>query len=263
MPFLDVDSARLAYHDRGAGRPVVLVHGWALSSAAFEPLAADLARDHRVVALDLPGHGDSRDAAPLDLAGLAAAVARLVEHLALEQPVLGGWSLGGQVALAALRRVPRAAGLALLSTTPRFTKGDGWSDGLEAQAVEVLAHRVRRDAARAVARFRDGLLAPGEQDGPAAAALRALPIPPAPALLAGLEVLSTTDLRAALGAVRVPALVVHGGADPICPPGAGRALAAGIPGASQTELPGAGHAPALSRAADVSAAVRASLARLA
>jgi pimeloyl-ACP methyl ester esterase len=263
MPTLEPDSARLAYHDRGAGRPVVLVHGWALSSAAFEPLAADLARDHRVVTVDLPGHGDSRDAAPLDLAGLAAAVARLVDHLALDRPVLAGWSLGGQVVLAALPRVPRAAGLALLSTTPRFTNGDGWSDGLDTHAVEVLAHRVRRDAARAVARFRDGLLAPGEEDGPAAAALRALTVPPAPALLAGLEVLSTADLRGALGAVRVPALVVHGGADPICPPGAGRALAAGVPGATHLELAGAGHAPVLSRAGEVSAAVRVLLARLA
>lgn len=262
MPFLDTQSgARLAFDDRGAGRPVVLLHGWSLAAAAFEPLAADLARDHRVIALDLPGHGASHAAPPLDLPGLAAAVARLAAELGLEDPVLAGWSMGGQVALAALPLVPRVRALALLSSTPRFTSGDGWEHGLPAQAVEVLAHRVRRDPARAVARFREGLLAPGEEAGPGAAALRALPVPAAGALAAGLELLSAADLRASLAAVRAPALVVHGGADPICPPGAGRALAAALARATHVELAGAGHAPVLTRAAEVQAAVRAFLAR--
>ncbi len=81
-----------------------------------------------------------------------------------------------------------------------------------------------------------------------AVALRAAIPPPDPgAALAGLEILAATDLRPTLAAVDLPTLVVHGERDPVCPSGAGRALAEAIPGARLSLLAGAGHAPFLSR----------------
>lgn len=261
MPVLVTHSGvRLAHADRGAGPPLVLVHGWSLSSAAFGDLAARLP-GHRLVLPDLRGHGGS-DPAPFGLDELAADLALLLERLDLRGAVLAGWSLGAQAALAALPRVrARLSGLVLIAGTPRFTATGGWTHGLPAQALEVLAHRVRRDPARAAARFFDGMFAPGELDAGArarAAALRAgVPVPAAATALAGLQVLAATDLRAALGAIDLPVLVVHGSDDPVCPAGAGRALAAGIPGARLALLPGAGHAPHLSRPDAVAAALRA------
>ncbi|ABC83498.1 Alpha/beta hydrolase fold-1 [Anaeromyxobacter dehalogenans 2CP-C] len=261
MPLLLTDSGvRLAYADRGAGAPLVLVHGWSLSSAAFDGLAARLP-GRRLIMPDLRGHGGS-DPAAFALEDLGRDLALLLDRLGLEGAVLAGWSLGAQAALAALPAVRRRlAGLVLISGTPRFTIGDGWPHGQPAQALEVLAHRVRRDPARAAARFFDGMFAPGELDGPAAPRARALraaiPAPSAAAALAGLAALAAADLRAGLAAIDLPALVIHGTADPICPPGAGRALAAGIPGARLALLPGAGHAPHLTRPDEVAALLRA------
>jgi pimeloyl-[acyl-carrier protein] methyl ester esterase len=246
-----MESAALHHEDLGRGAPVVLVHGWSASSLFFEGEAGALARRRRVIAPDLRGHGRS-PAGAFTLADLAHDLAALVERLGLEGAVLAGWSLGAQVVLAALPRVRRHVSAAVLvAGTPRFTTCEGWPHGLPAQQVEVLAHRTRRDPARAIARFHDAMFAEGELDPEGRRrvdALRArVPLPEAAAAQAGLEVLAREDLRASLGALDVPVLLLHGERDAICPPGASAAMAAAIPGARATFLPGLGHAPFLSR----------------
>lgn len=246
MAGLATDFGTIHCEDAGAGDPVVLVHGWAFSSGVFDALAERLSRTRRVLRPDLRGHGRSAPG-PFALADLAGDLAALLDARGLERAVLVGWSLGGQVALAALPRVRRRlAALALVSATPRFTRCEGWPHGLPAQSVEVLAHRVRRDPLRAVARFREGAFVEGELDAEARARVVALPAPDPSAARDGLDLLAREDLRAALPALDLPVLVVHGERDPICPAGAGRALAAAIPGARLVEVPGAGHAPFLS-----------------
>jgi pimeloyl-[acyl-carrier protein] methyl ester esterase len=183
---------------------------------------------------------------------LARDLSALLERLDLRGATLVGWSLGAQVALEALPAVaPRIAGIALVSGTPRFVAGQGWPHGQAARTVEVLAHRVRRDPARAVARFFDDMFVPGEvaEEGRARlAALRdALPPPDPAAALLGLEALAHGDQRPRLAAVRVPCLVLHGEADPIVPAGAARAVAASVAGSRLEIWPGVGHAPFLSR----------------
>lgn len=252
MAQLATDFGTLHYEDAGAGPPLVAVHGWAFASGAFADEAARLASTRRVLVPDLRGHGRSSPGVPFGLAELAGDLAALAERLDLERAVLLGWSLGAQVALAALPRLRRRlAGLVLVAPTPCFTLRQDWPHGLPAQSVEVLAHRVRRDAVRAVARFREGAFAQGELDDAGrrrvASLHAALPAPDPAAALAGLDLLAREDLRAALPAVDLPVLVVHGDRDPICPVGAGRATAAAVPGARLVELPGAGHAPFLSR----------------
>ncbi|HET8538787.1 MAG TPA: alpha/beta fold hydrolase [Anaeromyxobacter sp.] len=254
MPSQHAEFGTLHHEDAGSGAPVVLVHGWSLSSAAFADELAALARSRRAIAPDLRGHGRSAaPRAPFGLADLARDLAALVEALALDRAVLVGWSLGAQVALAAAPLVrARLAGLVLVSGTPRFAEGEGWPHGLPARSVEGLAARVRRDAPRAVARFFDGMFVEGELDAAARAraeAIRAAVAPADPAaLLCGLDVLAREDLRGALPSLDLPVLLVHGDRDPVCPPGASRAMAAAIPGARLALLPGAGHAPFLSRA---------------
>ena len=263
MPVLELQSGRrVAFADRGAGPPLVLVHGWSFGAAMVDALPPEVIAGRRVLAPDLRGHGESRGggAATFTLEELAADLAALFEALRLEAATLVGWSLGAQVALAALPRLrSRTARLVLISATPCFTLRDGWPHGLPAESLEALARRVRRDTARAVERFSAGMFAEGELDAAAlchAAALRAaVPPPDTEAALAGLAILAGTDLRPALAGVDVPTLVVHGERNPICPAGAGRALAAAIPGARLTIVPGAGHAPFLSRPRELAAAL--------
>jgi pimeloyl-[acyl-carrier protein] methyl ester esterase len=206
----------------------------------------------RLVAPDLRGHGRSGHAGPFGLGDLAADLVRVFDALALDGAVLLGWSLGALAALAALPALGgRVAALALVAGTPCFTERAGWPHALPARTVDAVAAQVRRDPARATARFFDGMFAPGELDAAGRARAEGLraatPLPPAGALLAGLAVLREADLRGAAAAVSVPALLLHGDADAVCPPGAARALAAALPGARLTLLPGAGHAPLLSR----------------
>jgi len=262
MPILERhDGVRLHVETTGGGGPAVLaVHGWSRSGLDLAPLLSRLP-GHRTISFDLRGHGRSTPGA-LDLDALAGDLAAVAEAERVEGALLLGWSLGGQVALAALARHPglarRVAALALLSSTPCFTLRDGWRHGLPARAVEGLALRVRRRPEEACRRFFDDCFAPGELDEPARLRLGPLRLAPAPdpaCALAGLEVLAGTDLRAGLPALALPTLVVHGEADPICPPGAGRALAAAIPGARLLLLPGAGHAALLTRQAEVAAAL--------
>ncbi len=268
MPTPAADLGTLHREDAGAGAPVVLVHGWSMSSAALAGAAAHLARGRRAISLDLRGHGRSgAPATPFGLADLAADVAALLEALDLRRAVLLGWSLGAQVAIAAapLARA-RLAALVLVSGTPRFTESEHWSHGLPARSVEGLALRVQRDAPRAVARFFEGMFAEGELDDAGRAraeAARAAVAPADPAALrSGLDVLAREDLRAALPALDLPVLVLHGDRDPVCPPGAARALATAIPGARLALLPGAGHAPFLSRPGPFHEALDAVLAAL-
>lgn len=245
-------GAPLHVAEAGAGLPLVALHGWSLSAEAVLRPLAPLATRARLVAPDLRGHGRSAHAGPFGLGDLAGDVLRVFDALALERAVLLGWSLGALVALAALPALgARVAALALVAATPCFTEREGWPHALPTRTVDAVAAQVRRDPARAVARFFEGMFGPAELDpaGRARAdALRALtPVPPEGALLAGLGVLREADQREAARAVRPPTLVLHGDADAVCPPGAARALAAAIPGARLALLPGAGHAPLLSR----------------
>lgn len=271
MPSLVLQSGlRVSCADEGRGPALVFLHGWSFDGASARALPAALTAGRRVIAPDLRGHG-ATPAAPgsarargepagrFGLDELARDLAELLEALELRGVALAGWSLGAQVALAALPRIrPRVDRLVLLAATPCFTAREGWVHGLPRAALAALARRVGREPDRAVERFRQGMFVEGELDeaGRArAAALVAEASAPEPgAALAGLEVLDATDLRRALPCVDVPTLVVHGAADPICPAGAGRALAAAIPGARLALLPGAGHAPFLSRPAEVAAA---------
>ncbi|HRP35108.1 MAG TPA: alpha/beta fold hydrolase, partial [Gammaproteobacteria bacterium] len=81
------------------------------------------------------------------------------------------------------------------------------------------------------------------------AVLAARPDPQPAALAAGLDILATTDLRAALPGLRRPVLVVAGERDRLTPAEAGRRMAAGLPDARFLGLPGAAHAPFLSHPA--------------
>jgi pimeloyl-ACP methyl ester carboxylesterase len=112
--FRSVDGLRIAYHELGEGRPIVLLHGFMGFGSQWISAgpAAALAEDgFRVILPDLRGHGES--ARPHDPAGyppdaLAEDMLALVEELGLDDYDLGGYSLGGRVTLRMLVRGARA-----------------------------------------------------------------------------------------------------------------------------------------------------------
>jgi len=95
---------RIAYREHGAGpRVVVLTHGLLMDRRMYTHLAPVLAeRGHRVITVDMLGHGDSdqpHDMTAYSMPRFGADVVALLDHLELEQAVIGGTSLGANVAL--------------------------------------------------------------------------------------------------------------------------------------------------------------------
>jgi pimeloyl-ACP methyl ester carboxylesterase len=111
------DGVALAYAEEGHGTPpVVLVHGLCDNRHVMAPLADRLLDRHRVVRIDLRGHGDS-DAPERGyaVATLAADVAYVCDHLDITDAVIVGHSLGGAVAMQlAAQRPDMVAAVALL-----------------------------------------------------------------------------------------------------------------------------------------------------
>ena len=109
--YFESAGARLRYVERGSGAPVVLVHGFTanIERAWIDTgVLPDLARDYRVIALDLRGHGKSdkpHDASAYE--PMATDVIALLDHLGIERAHLVGYSLGGIIAAKLLTTHPQ------------------------------------------------------------------------------------------------------------------------------------------------------------
>jgi len=108
MKHLTRDGVKLGYVEAGSGSPpVVLVHGWTCDHTYFAPQQEHLAKHHRVVAVDLRGHGTSdKPEAPYPLSGFADDIAWLCRELGVQKPIVIGHSMGGMTALELAVRHP-------------------------------------------------------------------------------------------------------------------------------------------------------------
>jgi 3-oxoadipate enol-lactonase/4-carboxymuconolactone decarboxylase len=202
-----------------------------------------LARSHRVLRYDLPGHGGSPSALlpepGASVAALAALVLELADRLGIQRFAYAGDSLGGAVgAWLAVHHPERLTSLALVCTAARFGDPRQWherADRVRAEGTEFLA-------ASAPERW----FTPAFRTGAAARALvgdqrRAEPA----GYAACCRALAAFDLRGELHRVTAPTLVVAGRQDTATPPADARLLADAIPGATLLEIDGAAHlAPA-------------------
>lgn len=245
-------SGALHVESTGEGPAVVLLHGWAMHSGFWGPLVPHLARKYRVHAVDLPGHGYSAAPAQFTLAGMVSALDSTFADSAVPVTVLG-WSLGGQVAMHwALARPERIARVVFVATTPRFIAGDDWPYAMSADTLARFGDELRVSWRLTIERFLMLQLKGGEHARATLSKLRAELFArgmPSPAALEGaLSLLREIDLRAEVGAIGQPALVVAGERDTLALPEAGRWLAHRLPNAKFALIPGAAHVPFLSHA---------------
>ena len=233
----------LAFDDVGKGVPVIFIHGFPLCRAMWQPQAAALVKaGYRVVTPDLPGFGES----PLlngavSMGSYADAMIGLLDHLDIEQAVVGGMSMGGYVLLNLAERYPQRLAAALYLVTRA--------------AADDAAGKVRRgDLAGAVHRgdlvavpeaFEKLLFAPGiAQRRPEliAKVRRWMDASSPEGVIAGLLAMrDRKDYLALLPTLAVPALVVGAAEDVAIPPIHAEALAAGLPDAELHVIPAAGH----------------------
>lgn len=104
MAEFDYNGHRISYDEYGAGeRPLILVHGLLLSRRMFDRLGPAMARrGNRVIALDLLGHGRSdrpADMSNYSMTFFARQIEALMDHLDLDEAVVGGTSLGANTTL--------------------------------------------------------------------------------------------------------------------------------------------------------------------
>jgi pimeloyl-ACP methyl ester carboxylesterase len=226
-----------------APRPI-LIHGSGGGHRVWEPVAARLVGS---IALELPGHpgGD----ALRDVGDIGRVMAEALERIAPPRALVGH-SLGGAAALEVARTRPELVdGLVAVASGARLPVPGHATD------------RARDDFAAE----RDRLLAgfADDPDGPGLRAARdALDACGPDVLLADYAACRSVDLRGRLGGVRVPALVVAGGDDPLTPPWMSEELARELPHAHMVVIPGARHMPMADVPGTLAGVVAAYLARL-
>jgi pimeloyl-ACP methyl ester carboxylesterase len=172
LTFHDVrtERHRLSVVEAGTGAPLIALHGLGGTKASFLPTIAALNEDFRVVAMDLPGFGDSDKpvGAAYDARFFADAAIGLLDALGLERASFVGNSLGGRVALElGLRHRDRVDRLVLLAPSMAWRKSRPWAPLLRFVRPELglLPHTprpvVERIVARAVPGASDGWVAAG------------------------------------------------------------------------------------------------------
>jgi 3-oxoadipate enol-lactonase len=247
VPYMETGHAcgtgHVAARTSGTGPVVLLLHGIGGSAASFAEQQGRL-DGFTTVAWDAPGYGASADPAGPDADAepadrYARAAVDLLHGLGHEQAHVAGVSWGGVIATRMALRYPDTV---LSLTLADSSRGSGRTpDGRAAMLRRIDELAAQGPAAFAAARGRN-LLAP---NAPAALAERVIALMAQvrlPGYRGAAEMMAATDHSAVLGNISVPALVLVGEHDRVTGVPESEALAAGIPGARFTVLPGGGHA---------------------
>lgn len=135
------NGAKLAYEDRGKGKPAfVFVHGWACKRSSFAPQAEHFSRRHRVISIDLRGHGESEKASEIvSIATYAEDVAYMVEQLELGRVVAVGHSMGALVLLQLAAAHPELVLAVVMVDPASFVRTPEQRTGVEALAAAIEA----------------------------------------------------------------------------------------------------------------------------
>jgi pimeloyl-ACP methyl ester carboxylesterase len=258
-------SGRISTLQAGAGPELVAIHGLGATKASFLPTVAALAGSHRVIALDLPGFGESGKplGAPYDARFFAQSVLELLDALGLERPHVVGNSLGGRVALElGLRASDRVDRLVLLAPSMAWRRKRPWASALrlvrpELGALQPVPRRaVEAIVERAVPGARSGWTAAGVDEF-----LRVYMTPRGRAAFYAaarqiyLEEPEGEDgFWPRLRTLSRPAMFVWGRQDRLVPIGFARHVTEALPTAEHVELD-CGHVPQLERPRETHAAM--------
>jgi pimeloyl-ACP methyl ester carboxylesterase len=144
MQFLSRDGVRLGYEEQGSGSPpMLLVHGWSCDHTHFAPQAEHFSKRHRVISVDLRGHGASDvPEQEYSMAGFADDLAFLCEQLDVNRPVVVGHSMGGVIAFEMAARHPEIVGAVVAIDSPLVPPAalvsaiEGFVEGLKSPAYQ-------------------------------------------------------------------------------------------------------------------------------
>jgi non-heme chloroperoxidase len=246
------DEVKLYVKDWGEGRPVIMMHGWPLSSDTFDDLSMAIANaGMRAIAYDRRGFGRSDQPwSGYDYNTLTDDLAAVIEQTGAQDATLLGFSMGGgEVARYMSRHGGAGIRQAILvsSVVPYMPKTEDNPQGVEPSALDSMTQAMKTDRAKFWTTFFKQFYGVGMISHPvseeildwsASLAMRA-------SLKATLDcaaAFAATDFRPDLPSFKVPTLIIHGSSDKTVPiDTGGRAAAAGIPGSTLLEYDGAPH----------------------
>ena len=266
---MSASSEALALDESGSGAPLVLIHGLGTNRAIWDEATALLAHDHRVIAIDLPGFGDSDPIGRgFDLDEVALRLAEAVEGRIEGGYDLLGHSLGGAIALIlAVRRRESVRRLILSAPAGFRPRSRPVAEAVAAGAPAVLrARRVIGGPLAGSARARRGLLWGALHDGARISRERARAMLEASSearrLRAATRAALTADLSERLAEVQVPVGLIWGARDPLMRAETTDEIRRCRPEAPVEVVHGAGHVAQLERPEAFARAVETVLARL-
>jgi non-heme chloroperoxidase len=247
--FIKVESnVFLHITDAGNGRPVVLIHGWPLSDEMFEYQYNDLINNNfRVIGITLRGFGKSSKPYGLyDYDVYARDIKKVLDHLDIKKAVLGGFSMGGPIAIRyiSLYKGAHVTKLALFgAAAPIWTQRRDFPYNLPKKAVDDLIALNYKDRPKLLADFAKIFSATptslnkGISSWLNGICLSASSYATAKCLIA----LRDTDLRKDLAKIKVPTLIMHGKLDKICSFDLAEQMKAGIPDSQLVPFENSGH----------------------
>jgi pimeloyl-ACP methyl ester carboxylesterase len=247
IPTVAVDGAQLVYRRIGKGRPLLVLNGFAATSADWDPSFIDrLAPSNELILLNNRGIGGSADdGRPFDIAKLADDAAQVIEALGFEQVSVLGWSMGGFIAQRlAVRHPARIDKLVLLSTDSGGTEADLASPEVWSELIDT-SGTPNEQARRLLF-----LLFPDEvaerfyrEFGDVVATARCqLSVELLNRQAAAMDTWHRNGVASQLREIRVPALIATGTQDIVIPASNGLKLVNAIPGAWLAQFPHGGHA---------------------
>ena len=252
--FTTRDGTNIRYKELGEGRPVILIHGWPLSSDSWDPVMMAMADNGmRAIAYDRRGFGRSDHAATgYDYDTFSDDLADLIGHLGLTGNIgLAGFSMGGgEIARYLNRHDGKGVNAVALvsSVVPYMLKTDDNPDGVPQSTFDEMTEGMKTDYRNFFIGFfqdfyGDGILTNKVSDQEKHWAWMTTMMSAKWATMKSAEAFATTDFRPDLASFTVPTLVIHGTKDQTVPIDAtGRQVASKVEGAKLIEYDGQPHA---------------------
>ena len=254
MSSTNLKDSTFGYDDSGKGETVVLVHGHPFNRSMWAPQAEFLRTTYRVITPDLRGYGESSvTVGKVGLADHAADLRDLLDHLGVEQIILGGLSMGGQIVMEFCWQFPeRVRALILSDTFAQLDTPEGKEnrirmaerlvrEGLSGYAAEVLPKMMTPknvESQPALAAYVLNMMKNSSPEG-AAASLRGRA--------------ERRDYLPLLPEISVPTLIVVGKEDEFTPVRDAELMHSLIPNSKMAVIEGAGHMPNLERISEFNA----------
>jgi len=230
----------------GEGPALVLLHGWGVNSAVWQPIIGSLSAHFSLYLVDLPGFGDSKPLQHYSLTSFSEAIMQVVP----ESATWCGWSLGGLIATyAAINYPQRVKQLIQVASSIKFVSDSSWA-GVEASVFSNFLAGLQNNPDKTLARFITlqamGCASARQDSNTIKKLLSDTAQAEKSALVGGLNLLATSDLRRSFPLLTQPCLSLFGQLDGLVPINTSQEMALLLPH-SQTQLfENSSHAPFIS-----------------